>query len=141
MLYREVEDKLDMRISISVEQKHPLISIISRDNHAIPLHIDAYGGHSFIDLFLESGVSRQIESTAANYTVLRMDDVRIVRLDAEEVHVLSAIVRDLLSLDSVCPSGLFLEGGAIKADFRFHHSDRRKVSEIIAKTLFLENNN
>ncbi|MGC8515468.1 MAG: hypothetical protein ACP5OC_04945, partial [Thermoplasmata archaeon] len=132
--------KLDMRISVSVEQKHPLISVISRDYQYIPLHIDTFGGRSSIDLFLESGGSRQMENIAANYKVLRMDDVIIVRLDVEEIQGIPAVVRDVLSLDSVCPSGFFLERGLIKADFRFHHSDLPKVSEIIAKTLSQENN-
>ncbi len=140
MLYHDVEGKLDMRMSISVEQKHPLISVISRDYHYIPLHIDTFGGRSSIDLFLESGGSHQIESIAANYTVLRMDGVIIVRLDVEEIQDISAAVRDLLLLDTVCPSGFFLERGTIKADFRFHYSDLPKVSEIISKTLLHENN-
>ena len=95
MLYHEVEGKLDMRMSISAEQKHPLISVISRDYQYIPLHIDTFGGHSSIDLFLESGGSRQIESLAANYTVIQMDGVFIVRLDVEEIRDISAAVRDL----------------------------------------------
>jgi hypothetical protein len=140
MLYLEVESKLDMRVSISVEHKHPLLSVISRDYQYIPLHIDTFGGRSSIDLFLESGGSRQLENIAANYKVLRMDDVTIVRLDVEEIQGISAVVRNLLSLDSVCPSGLFLERGIINADFRFHHSDLPKVSEIIAKALSNENN-
>ncbi len=140
MLYHDVEGKLDMRMSISVEQKHSLISVISRDYHYIPLHIDTFDGRSSIDLFLESGGSRQIESIAANYTVLRMDGVIIVRLDVEEIQDISAAVRDLLLLDTVCPSGFFLERGTIKADFRFHRSDLPKVSEIISKTILHENN-
>jgi hypothetical protein len=140
MLYHEVEGKLDMGLSIAVEQKHPLISIIARDYPSIPLHIDAFGGHSFIDLFLESGASPQIESVAANYKLLRMDGVSIIRLQVEEVQGISAFMRELLSLDSIFPSGLFLESGTIKADFRFHHSELRKVSDIIGKIIQLENN-
>ncbi|MCL4451463.1 MAG: hypothetical protein M1327_02410 [Candidatus Thermoplasmatota archaeon] len=140
MLYHEVEGKLDMGLSIAVDQKHPLLSIIGRDYHSIPLNIDAFGGHSFIDLFLESGASRQIESIAANYKLLRMDGVSIVRLEAEEVQGISAFMRELLSLNSIFPSGLFLESGIIKADFRFHHSELRKVSDIIGKIIPLESN-
>ncbi len=139
MLYRNVDGKLDMTVSISAEQKHPLISMINRDYQTVPLNLDVYGGHSYIDLFLGSGGGRQIESIAANYPVVRIDDVRIVRMDLEEVQVVSAVVRDLLSIDSVCPSGFYLEGNRINADFRFHHSDLRKISDIIGKIVSLEN--
>ncbi|EQD47767.1 hypothetical protein B1B_12177, partial [mine drainage metagenome] len=139
MLYRDVDGKLDMTISISAEQKNPLISMINRDYQTVPLNLDAFGGHSYIDLFLGSGGGRQIESIAASYPVIRIDDVRIVRMDLEEVQVVSAVVRDLLSIDSVCPSGFYLEGNRINLDFRFHHSELRKVSDIVGKIVLLEN--
>jgi hypothetical protein len=140
MLYREVEGKLDMRMSISADQKGPLLSVISRDYQYIPLHIDTFSGHSSIDLFLESGGAHQIDKIALNNTVIRMDGVTIVRLDVEEIQDISSVVRDMLSLDSVCPSGFFLEQGSIKAEFRFHHTDLPRVSEIISNTLSHEKN-
>jgi hypothetical protein len=140
MLYKEVEGKLDMRMSISAEQNHPFVSLINRDYQYIPLHLDTFGGRSSIDLFFESGGSHQIDKIAANYMVTRMDDVIIVRLDVAEIEGMSSVIRNMLSLDSACPSGFFIERGAIKADFRFHHSDLPKVSEIIAKMLSHEKN-
>lgn len=128
-----------MRFVISIEQKHPLISMIEKEYQTVPLHIHSSDSGSFVDLFLQVNGNRQIDNIISNFSTVALGDLRVVRVRAEEVESASSTIDQVLAVKSVLPAGLYLTGNKIMACFRFHHSEIKSISEIANRIVKLKN--
>ncbi len=138
MLYRDVENRLDMSFSVSMEHKHPLLSIIQREFDSVPLHIGTYKEKPYIEVFLQTK-NKQIESVASSYNTTKLGDLSVIRIDADEISSVTSAVEEILRVRTASPSSFYFTGNNVFAEFRFHHADIGDMSAIAGNIIDQKN--
>lgn len=131
LLYREIDRILDMQISFSLEQKHPLIPMLSREFSTISLDTYKSEKSSFIDLIISKSDKKQIQGIIGPYSPANLQGYQIVRIEAEELNSPTNAIDGMTQVDSAVLAGLYLKGEQIMAEYRFHSSEIDKVSAIV----------
>ncbi len=139
MLYREVDSRLDMQLTISMEQTHPIIPLLQREMSIIPLDTLKTEEGSFIDLFICGETGIRMEGSLFPFKPEKMGECLIVRIRAEEMEMASDIINRLSEIPSALRVGFYLKGRRIYAEYRFHHTDLEMISNVGKKISDMKN--
>ena len=139
ILYRDVERILDTRITISVEQQHPVIPILEKEADAIPLDFHLSGRDSHIDLFICADAAQKLKGILSQFNPRNRGDCLMVRINADEMRTASTILEETATVKTAVRGGLYLKGDNILADYRFHSSSSADITEIGRKIISLKN--
>ena len=126
-------------LSVSMVQSHPLIPVMEKEFGDVPLHSDRIGGESYIDLFVQGEKAMRFESMVSSYDHVMRGDLLTVKLKSEEMSTVSGIMDRILGIGTVLPRSLYLTGGKIRAEYRFHASDLHNVTMLAGDILQMRN--
>ena len=139
ILYRDVERILDTRMSISVEQQHPVIPILEKEADTIPLDFHPSGRDSHIDLFICAGTAQKLKGILSQFNPRNRGDCLMVRIRADEMRTASTILEEAAMVKTAVRGGLYLKGNSIFADYRFHSSSSQDITEIGRRIISMKN--
>ena len=139
ILYRDVEKILDTRMSISVQQQHPVIPILEKEADTIPLDFHPSGRDSHIDLFICADAAQKLKGILSQFNPRNRGDCLMVRIRADEMRTASTILEETATVKTAVRGGLYLKGDNIFADYRFHSSSSADVTEIGRKIISMKN--
>ena len=139
ILYRDVERILDTRITISVEQQHPVIPILEKEADTIPLDFHPSGRDSHIDLFICAGTAQKLKGILSQFNPRNRGDCLMVRIRADEMRTASTILEEAAMVKTAVRGGLYLKGNSIFADYRFHSSSSQDITEIGRRIISMKN--
>ena len=137
--YRDVEKNLDMQLTISMENNHPILPLLEKEMPVIPLDSYTSSEGTFIDLLICGKVANQLSGVLSSFAPTRIGECEVVRLRAEELQSASAITIELSGIPYAARAGLYLRDKQIFIDYRFHHSEAGKVSGIVKKIVGMHN--
>lgn len=92
MIYRNIEDRLNNRLVISMEQPIPLLPVVSREMETIPLDFQVTDRGSFIDLFICGLPAEKLQELLYQYRPTSTGGCMVVRIRAEEMDTASGIM-------------------------------------------------
>lgn len=130
MLYRDVERRLDMQLTLSMEQQHPIFPMLEREMDTIPLDSHGSADRAYIDLFICGKAALKLEGVLLRFSPSKMGDCSVVRIRAEEMGSAFAIMDEIGRIDLAVRGGLYLNGGKIYADYRFASSARPAITAV-----------
>ncbi len=139
ILYRDVERILDTRMSISVEQQHPVIPILEKEADTIPLDFHPSGRDSHIDLFICADAAQKLKGILSQFNPRNRGDCLMVRIRADEMRTASTILEEAAMVKTAVRGGLYLKGNSIFADYRFHSSSSQDITEIGRRIISMKN--
>ena len=139
MFYRDIDRKIGYMLSVSMVQSHPLIPVMEKEFGDVPLHSDRIGSESYIDLFVQGEKAMRFEPMVSSYDHVMRGDLLTVKLKSEEMSTVSGIMDRILGIGTVLPRSLYLAGGRIRAEYRFHASDLHNVTMLAGDILQMRN--
>ena len=121
---------MDTRMTLSVEQQHPIIPLLEKEVDTIPIDFHVGSGESYIDLFICAEAGVKLSGILAPFRPEKRGDCLVVRIGAEEMKTAAAIIEELILVPSAIRGGLYLKGNSIFADYRFHSSSCTEITGI-----------
>ncbi|MCL4314979.1 MAG: hypothetical protein M1454_04565 [Candidatus Thermoplasmatota archaeon] len=94
---------------------------------------------TYIDLFLQGERAERFRNLVSSYDHVMRGNMPTVKIRSEEMGVVSSIMDRILTIGTVMPSSLYLTGGRIRAEYRFHASDLRNMTVLAGDILQMRN--
>lgn len=138
MLYRDIEKVLDTRLTLSVEQQHPIIPLLEREIDVIPVDFHMMN-ESHVDLFICAEAGSKLAGILGPFRPEKRGDCLVVRVSAEEMKTASTILEEAARIPSTVLGGLYLKGTKIYADYRLHSSALSEITEIGKRIIGMNN--
>ena len=133
-MFHEIEKRLDSQCIISYTVDTPILNLTRNlefmCNTAIVLKEDIVRNYYFVPASIEN--ERDVRIFLAESKARKNDGFWSVYSDSTMFPELT-IFKDLVSISSVTIDDVFLKGGRFNISFRFHSSDRIKLSDFIFK--------
>lgn len=139
MLYRDIEKKLDMQITLSIMQDHPVIPMLAREVDSVPLDSYRSGNEAFIDLFIGGEPEKHLEGTLSAFEPKRIGEFMVVRIASREMATALDLNDEIATIPSTVRGGFYLKGNKIFAEYRFHSSDLAAMTRIGRKITQMKN--
>ena len=125
MLYREVENRTNMSLGISIEQQIPIYPIIEREIETIPLDFQVTDRGAFIDLFIRGEPGMKLETMLMQYRPTRIGECLVLRMSADEMVTASAVLGRIDDIPRSVRGSLYLRDGKINVEYRISENDRK----------------
>ncbi len=135
MLFREVDRKLDMSLTISTKIQSSLISVVERDYGKLPVYIHIADGKALMDIFLTIDKTEKFGLRSNAYESIIREPYQILRIKMNDIPGNELLRDDIMSIPSLIISYLYIERGRIYGRMRFHHSDLPSVNKLIEKVV------
>lgn len=135
MKYSDVEKKLDMQFGISLEFRHDLLPLISRDMESIPLSLSYTEKSSYLDLFIRADEERRLSGIISSFKPAIKGEYLIVRIPGEQVQRAIEPLTGLLDIKSSVPAEIYIMNDRLYSFSRFHSSEIDQVSSILGKAV------
>ncbi len=139
MRYVDVEKRLDMRLTLTMEQQHPILPLLEREIDTIPLDSHHSGNEAFIDLFICGPPMEKLEGVLSQFHPDIMGGCLIVRMKAEEMGTAASVLDQLAEIPLSARGSLYLTDRKIFADFRISSSDISPITEIEKRIIAMNN--
>ena len=130
---------MDTGLTISMEQKHPVIPLLLKEMDTIPLDFHVSGEGGFIDLFMCGRVVEKITGLAGGLHPERRGDCLILSIPAEEMKTATAIMDEISEIGPQVRTGLYLKGSGVYIDYRVHSSAADDVTRIVRRIIGMGN--
>jgi hypothetical protein len=130
MLYRDVERVLEMGMTISVEQQHPIFPLLLREIDTIPLDSYHYGRQYYVDLFICGEAASKLSGVLSAYSPTRAGVCDIIRVNAEEMSSASMVMDEIGKIDLAVRGGLYLHDSKIYIDYRISSSAKHDITNL-----------
>lgn len=134
-----ISEKLDFHIRISLSVSQEMGLFFAKFEDALPLYATLNEDSAEISLFLDEEQRKKFVPAFGKFTQTSRGKYDILSLKAEELVFEFKIFRDIMKLPSVIPGGFYLKEGWVYADFRFHHSALKSMSEVIRSIVEAKN--
>ncbi len=139
MLYREVENRTDMTLGISIEQQIPLYPLLEREINTIPLDFQVTDKGAFIDLFICGEPGLKLETMLMQYRPTRIGECLILRMSAEEMVTASEILGRIDEIPRSIRGSLYLKNGKINVEYRVNSEGRKHITAIVGDVMEMKN--
>ncbi|MCL5438351.1 MAG: hypothetical protein M1148_04045 [Candidatus Thermoplasmatota archaeon] len=130
---------MDTGLTISMEQKHPVLPLLLKEVDTIPLDFHVSGGEGFIDLFMCGRVAEKITGLVEGFHPERRGDCLILSIPAEEMKTATSIMDEISEVSSQVRTGLYLRGSGVYIDYRVHSSAADNVTRIVGRIIGMGN--
>ncbi len=130
MLYRDVDQRLDMQMTISMELTHPLIPLIAKELQSITIDSIKTDSNGFLDLFICGEDKKKLSGFLAKYESREIGDCHVIRINFNEMLEAFKLADDIARIPSTIRGGFYLRGRRIFSEYRFHSSDLEAITEL-----------
>ncbi|MDS0256875.1 hypothetical protein ApAK_04175 [Thermoplasmatales archaeon AK] len=132
-------DKLDFTLQISVPLQQDFISVFSKADLAVPLHMSVVSNGVEIFMYVSNHNMGKYESLISKFHHETKGNYKIFHVPANDLLAELRVFSSIIKVPSVVPGGFFLRSGSVHADFRFHHASFSEIS-LILKEIFSDDN-
>ena len=139
MLYREVENRTDMTLGISIEQQIPFYPILEREIDTIPLDFQVTDKGAFIDLFICGEPGLKLETMLMQYRPTRIGECLILRMSADEMVTASEILGRIDEIPRSVRGSLYLKDGKINVEYRVNECGKKRITSVIGDVMEMKN--
>jgi len=139
MRYSDVEKRLDMKLTLTMEQQHPILPLLEREIDTIPLDSQNTGNEAFVDLFICGSAAQKLEGVLSKFQPDIMGGCLVIRMKAEELGTASSILGQLGEIPLCARGSLYLMDRKIFADYRIASSDISSITEIEKRIISMNN--
>lgn len=139
MLYRDVERRLDTRLTISMDQQHPVLPLIERDVETIPLDFHMDGGEPFIDMYVCGDHGERLKGTLVQFSPVTMGGCIIISIGAREMGAGYSIMDQIAEIPLSIRGSLYLRARKIYADYRLGSPFMPQVTAVERRILGMGN--
>ena len=139
MLYREVENRTDMTLGISIEQQIPFYPLLEREINTIPLDFQVTEKGAFIDLFICGEPGTKLETMLMQYRPTRIGECLILRMSADEMVTASEILGRIDEIPRSVRGSLYLNDGKINVEYRVNECGNKPITSVMSDVLEMKN--
>lgn len=131
MLIREINRKLDRRVVLSYKGRSNFFSIFEKHKQVAPAYGYVDGGRAILSVFVRKGDSSLPPPALDQFNPVTKDEYSIIRFESDQDAVPVEHLNRLYEIPSLIGNILYVEGGCVRLEMRFHHSSAKIVSEVL----------
>lgn len=135
MLYRDIENKLDMQFEISARFAEPLVRLIEKEDQIVPVFLSEDLGGLTLDLFLNPEIANRLGGAIVSFKPVRKGDYLIVRISTKKIEDALRVSNGLANISSSCLSAVYARRGRLYLKTFFHSAEIKEASNLLAKGL------
>lgn len=133
MLVRDIDRKLDMHLVLSYRVENDLFSIFRKYRGFAPAYGYSQGGKSFLDIFLREDENQHFNEMLKPFSISTRGSYSTIRIQSEQDESLLKFFEEVTGIYSLILNGIYVEGGDLFFEMRFHHNSLGEVSTSLKK--------
>ncbi len=133
MLIRDIDRKLDRRLVIKFKGKSEFFSIFEKYEGYAPAYGYRQNDEAFLDVFIPKTKGGPVSTLLKSFSVANKGEYSVIRAKTGRGDSGVRIFSELHEVPSMIRSGLYVQGGYLHTELRFHHSYAGKVSDLIGE--------
>ena len=133
MFVTDIDRKLDMCMVVSFRGESDFFSIFRKYGGYAPAYGYSQGSDVFLDVFMIRNGKTHVSELLKPFGIVTKGDYDVIRGKREQTAGTNALFVDLFGIPSLIMNGLYVEGGELYAEMRFHHSSMSAVSDVIGR--------